>query len=298
MLSFLKSKFSKKSLKNLTLSIGSKIKALFFQEKEDPKIFEELERLFFEADLGVSASMQLVKKVKEAKGSDPIEVIKQELLKLLVEKKEVAETVPSVILCVGVNGSGKTTTIAKLAYKYKEDGKKVLLVAADTYRAAAVEQLELWAQRIGVDIIKAQIKSDPASVVFDALTAAKARNVDIVLVDTAGRLQTKKDLMQELEKIRKVCSKIIEGAPNETLLILDATIGQNAIDQAVTFNSFTPISGLILTKIDSHAKGGIVVSISQELKVPLQWLGVGEDLDDLLPFNKEDFVNALLATGK
>jgi fused signal recognition particle receptor len=302
MLSFLKSKFSKKSLKALTLSIGNKIKDLFLQKKEDPQFFEELEKLFFEADLGVTTSIALVNKVKEAlkkQAIDPIEIIKAELSSLLIEPKdEKWQTTPHVILCVGVNGSGKTTTIAKLANQYKEAGKSVLLAAADTYRAAAVEQLEVWAERIGVNIVKGQLKSDPASVAFDAVTASLARKSDVVLIDTAGRLQNKKDLMQELGKISKVCGKVVTGAPHETLLILDATIGQNAIDQAKTFNDFTPINGLILTKVDSTAKGGIVIAISQELKIPVKWIGIGEKLDDLIPFDKENFINELLSTNK
>jgi fused signal recognition particle receptor len=203
------------------------------------------------------------------------------------------EDEPMVILIVGVNGNGKTTSVAKLAKFFQNNDKKVLIAAADTFRAAAIEQLEIWAKRLDIEIVKGNPGSDPASVAFDALTAGKARKSDIVIIDTAGRLHTKTNLMQELEKIRRTCKKVNPSSPHETLLVLDATTGQNAIDQAKTFNKFTPITGLILTKLDGSAKGGIVISIYRQLGIPVKFIGVGEGLDDLEPFQPESFVNAL-----
>ncbi len=201
---------------------------------------------------------------------------------------------PLVILVVGINGSGKTTSIAKLSLAFQKDGKKVLLGAGDTYRAAAIEQLSLWADRLSVDIVKSKPGGDPSAVAYDAISAAKARDIDVVLLDTAGRLQNKTDLMQELEKIQKTCKKVSDKAPHETYLVLDATHGQNALDQTKTFNKFVPLTGLILTKLDSSAKGGIVLSIYKELEIPIKWIGVGENAEDLIPFNPRDYVEALL----
>ncbi len=209
----------------------------------------------------------------------------------IAEIKE--EERPFVVLIVGVNGNGKTTSTAKLANRFQEAGKKVLLGAADTFRAAATEQLEKWAHHLNIDLVKGNAKSDPAAVAFDAVTAAKARGADVVIIDTAGRLHTKTNLMQELEKIRRSCKKVNPHSPQETLLVLDATTGQNAIDQAKIFHKYTPISGLILTKLDGTAKGGIVVSIQQQLGIPVKFIGVGEGIEDLEAFNSEAFVNAL-----
>jgi fused signal recognition particle receptor len=195
---------------------------------------------------------------------------------------------------VGVNGGGKTTSLAKLAKHYQNLQKKVLLVAADTYRAAATEQLEKWAAKLHIDLIKSKQGSDPSAVVFDALSAAKARNIDVVLIDTAGRLQTKTDLMKELEKIRRICQKQVPHAPHETLLVVDATTGQNGLDQAKIFHQYTPIDGIILTKLDGSAKGGIVIAIQKELKIPILWVGLGEKEEDLVPFDAKEFVDALL----
>ena len=225
-----------------------------------------------------------------------LDVIRQRLLDVLGPQTPIPpiSSSPHVVLVVGINGSGKTTTLAKLAYYYHSLGKRVLVAAADTFRAAAVEQLETWARRIGVDIVKSQSNSDPSSVAFDAIAAAKARGIDVVLIDTAGRLQTKTDLMQELAKVRRICQKQLPDAPHETLLILDATVGQNALDQARIFHQFTPITGIILTKLDGSAKGGIAVAIRKELKIPILWVGLGEKEDDLVPFDPEHYVNALL----
>jgi fused signal recognition particle receptor len=200
---------------------------------------------------------------------------------------------PLVFLIVGINGSGKTTSIAKLANLLKKEGKKVLLAAGDTFRAGAIDQLSLWAERLEVDIVKAQSGSDPSSVAFDALTAAKNRGCDVVLIDTAGRLQNKTDLMHELEKIRRVCNKVVPGSPHEIILVLDATIGQNAVEQAEVFHQFTPLTGILMAKLDGSAKGGVILPIYRELGIPIRWVGVGEQIDDLTPFNSSEYVSGL-----
>jgi fused signal recognition particle receptor len=200
---------------------------------------------------------------------------------------------PLVIMVIGVNGVGKTTTIGKTAHKFRSQGKSVMLVAADTFRAAAIEQLLIWGERVGADVIKQGTGADPSAVAFDALSAACSRKVDVVLIDTAGRLHTKVNLMEELQKIHRVIGKKLPGAPHEVWLVLDATTGQNAISQAETFNDALGVTGIILTKLDGTAKGGIVVGISQQLKIPIKYIGIGEKVDDLRPFNSEDFVQAI-----
>ncbi len=280
--------------------LSQKIRDLF-SKGYDETAFEKLEQLFYEADLGASTAADLVDKVRsfvrkrpDAKPEDLLAFVKQELLKMVRSPAPVPFAHPHVILLVGVNGSGKTTTLAKLAAFYQAQGKKVLVAAGDTFRAAAVEQLETWAKRCGVDLVKSSPQADPSGVAFDALAAALARKIDVVLIDTAGRLQTKTDLMQELAKVRRVCQKQISDAPHETLLVLDATVGQNAIDQAKTFHSFTPITGIVLSKLDGSAKGGIAVAIQRELQIPIRWIGVGEGAQDLAPFNPEEYVSGLL----
>lgn len=303
---FLKSSFNKvKAALSKTRSfLGAKIRALFLG-KIDENTLESLEQLFYEADLGIKVSMELTEKVKTLYHKNPqldaegfIQEIQTDLISILKRtphqmKELTKEEGPLVILIVGVNGNGKTTTVAKLAKKYHDLGKKVLIGAADTFRAAAIEQLELWAERIGVDIVKGKPNSDAAAVVFDALQAAKYREMDVVIIDTAGRLHTRHDLMRELEKIRKTCLKVIPNSPQETLLILDATVGQNGIDQAKIFHQFTPLSGLVLTKLDGTAKGGIVLNIHSQLSLPVKFIGVGEGMDDIEVFDPEDFVKAL-----
>jgi len=200
---------------------------------------------------------------------------------------------PAVIMVVGVNGAGKTTTIGKLAQRFLGEGRKVLLCAADTFRAAAIEQLDVWAQRAGVDMVRQKTGADPSAVVFDALQAAKARSVDYVIIDTAGRLHTKENLMAELEKMRRTCQRVIPGSPHEVWLVLDATTGQNGIEQARKFTESAGITGIILTKLDGTAKGGVVVSIARELNLPIRFVGVGEKITDLLPFEPDDFVHSL-----
>lgn len=301
---FLKSSYNKvkNALVKTSSLLGSKIRSLFSREI-DENTLEELERAFYEADLGVQTAIDLTQKVKDLhaqnpslKGEDLLAEIRKEIIRMVTppaQEQQPTSTLPHVIMVVGVNGNGKTTSVAKLAKRYQANGKKVLVAAADTFRAAAVEQLSLWAERCGIDIVKGAPNSDPAAVAFDAVNAGKARDVDVVIIDTAGRLHTKLPLMQELEKIKRSCRKFIAEAPHETLLVLDATTGQNAIEQAKTFNRYTPISGLILTKLDGTAKGGIVVSIQRQLNFPVKYIGVGEGIDDLEPFDPEMYVNAL-----
>lgn len=282
--------------------LGQRIRSLF-AKGVDESAYGELEQLFYEADLGASLSAELVDKVRALLRKSPemetdkiLEAIRAELLALLgpAPKPTLLAERPHVILIVGVNGSGKTTSLAKLANHYRKQRLKVLIAAGDTFRAASVEQLDRWAKTTGADLIKSQPNSDPSAVAFDALAAAKARMSDVVLIDTAGRLQTKTELMHELAKIRRICQKQIPTAPHETLLVLDATIGQNALDQANAFHSFTPLTGVILTKLDGSAKGGIAAAIQKQLKIPIQWIGTGEDAADLQPFDPVAFVDALL----
>lgn len=294
----------KKALTKTGSLIGNKLRSLF-RGPVDEEMLEKLEELFYEADLGVEYARELTEKVRQLTRKDPslsseaiIEEIRKEILHSLTHHPKhpppAPQTSPFISLIVGVNGNGKTTSIAKLANHYQKIGKKVIIAGADTFRAAAMEQLEIWADRLNVDIVKGTPKSDPAAVVFDTVTAGISRGSDIVLIDTAGRLHTKIPLMQELEKIRRSCKKLIPDAPHETLLVLDATAGQNAIDQAHTFNNYTPITGLILTKLDGTAKGGIVVAIHRKLGIPIKFIGVGEGMDDLQPFDPDSFVDALL----
>jgi len=270
----------------------------------DEDLYEELEEVLIQADVGVNTSLELVGRlrdsVREKKLNKPEEVelsLKEELKNILNGKAEEfsSESRPLVILVVGVNGVGKTTTIGKLAYRFKNEGKKVLLAAGDTYRAAAIEQLEAWGRRTGVDVIRQQIGSDPAAVAFDALQAARARNVDVLLIDTAGRLHTKRNLMEELKKINRVMARECPGAPQEVLLILDATTGHNALSQAKLFGEAVGVTGIILTKLDGTAKGGIVVAIKNELDIPVKFIGIGEKVEDLQLFNADKFVEALFS---
>lgn len=283
--------------------LGSKIRALL-SGKVDEEAIEKLEELFYEADLGPTLSAELADQVRRYHRKHPsaeseavIEEIKKELLQRIdsippIEKKSGS---PHVILIIGVNGNGKTTSVAKLGKRLEKEGKHVLVAAADTFRAAAVEQLDLWAKRANLDIVKGKLGSDPAAVVFDAIEAAKARGKDVVIVDTAGRLHSKTDLLRELEKIRRVSDKACPGAPHETLLVLDATVGQNGVEQALTFNQHTPLTGLVLTKLDGTAKGGTAISLQQKLKLPIEYIGIGEGIDDFKPFDASSFIEALLA---
>lgn len=280
--------------------LGKKLRGLF-KEKVGSDLLESLESLFYEADLGSEISHLLAKKISSFAKDTPIEEIlafvKDELLALFAPTSTPALAPCHVILVVGTNGSGKTTTIGKLACLYKREGKKVLIGAGDTFRAAAVEQLEILAQRNDILLVESKSTKDPSAVAFDAIASAKAKGAEVVLIDTAGRLDTKENLMEELSKITRVIKKQIPDAPHETLLILDATIGQNAIDQARGFHKATPITGLILSKLDGSAKGGVAINVQKELQIPIRFIGVGEKMEDLIPFDPEAFLDALLKTS-
>ncbi|GAA0331588.1 signal recognition particle-docking protein FtsY [Bacillus carboniphilus] len=276
--------------------------------KVDEDFFEELEEILIGADVGFETVMELIDElkmeVKRKNITDPVDVrdvITEKLVEIYNAGEESASELQvnneglTVILFVGVNGVGKTTTIGKMAQKFKNDGKQVLLAAGDTFRAGAIDQLEVWGQRVGVDVIKQGEGSDPAAVMYDAVQAAKARNVDVLLCDTAGRLQNKVNLMKELEKVKRVIEREIPGAPHEVLLVLDATTGQNAMIQAKQFKEATNVSGIVLTKLDGTAKGGIVLAIRNELNIPVKFVGLGEKVDDLQPFDAEQYVYGLFA---
>ena len=269
----------------------------------DADTAEALEEILLMADVGVAASGEVVAAVRkrQRRGESLRELVKEEMLRVLEQSAAAASdlaaqadrAVPQVILVVGVNGVGKTTTIGKLANQMRMEGRRPLICAADTFRAAAVDQLQIWADRAGVDIVRAKDGSDPAAVVHDALTAAKSRQRDVVLVDTAGRLHTRTNLMNELDKIRRVASREVPGAPHEVLLILDATVGQNGLAQAREFTNVAGVTGIVLTKLDGTAKGGIAVAIAHDLKLPIRYVGVGEGVDDLLPFSPREYVDAI-----
>ncbi|NGX62271.1 MAG: Signal recognition particle receptor FtsY [Chlamydiae bacterium] len=284
--------------------LGKKIREIF-KGKVDEETLEDLEELFFQADLGSEITMELIdtirtlyKKEKNLTTETILEKIKEKLLQDLesVPIQEGKNGTPHVVLIVGVNGNGKTTSIAKLAHYYQSQGKKVLLAAADTFRAAAIDQLELWADRTGAALVKGKPGGDPAAVVFDAIEAAKARGTDVVIIDTAGRLHTRSELMKELEKITRVSEKVCPGSPHETLLVLDATIGQNGVEQAKTFHEYTPLTGFILTKLDGTAKGGTALAIQRKLQLPIRYIGTGETIDSLAPFEPNAFLDSLLAS--
>ena len=263
----------------------------------DVETLDALEEALISADVGVAASDQIVSSVRKqrTRGESLRTLVKNEILQILrtADVQAPNGSKPHVILIVGVNGTGKTTTVGKLARLIKDSGKTPLVCAADTFRAAAVEQLQVWADRAGVDFIRAQAGSDPAAVVFDALAAGKARGRDVILVDTAGRLHTRQNLMQELDKIKRIAAREVEGAPHEVLLVLDATVGQNGLNQAREFMGVAGVNGIVLTKLDGTAKGGIAVAIAHDLKLPIRYVGVGEGIDDLIPFSPEEYVNAL-----
>ena len=266
------------------------------------EFFEELEELMILADIGVETSEEVIEELKARTKEQNLrggEEIRAAVTEILAEKMEAGDaglkldTVPSVILVIGVNGVGKTTTIGKLAVQLRQEGKKVLLSAADTFRAAAADQLAIWAQRSGADIVRHEENSDPASVVYDSIAAAKARGTDVIIVDTAGRLHNKSNLMNELNKISRIIDRELPGADRETLLVLDATTGQNGLIQAKQFREAAGLTGIVLTKLDGTAKGGIAVAIADQLKLPVKYIGVGEQADDLIRFNGREFVEAL-----
>ena len=289
------------------MGIFAKIKKAWFDtivwETIDDDFYDELEESLILADLGATVAHDAVKKLRDVvyqksiqRGDD----VKQALREILIEKLNVGDTAldlstqPSVVLVIGVNGVGKTTSIGKLAHSLKGEGKRVLLCAADTFRAAAADQLEIWADRAGCEIVRSVEGADPGAVLFDSLAAAKARNVDVVLCDTAGRLHNKVNLMNELSKLRKIIDRETPDAAKETLLVLDATTGQNGLQQAKVFRETAGLTGIILTKLDGTAKGGICVAIAQELGVPVKFVGLGEGIDDLKPFDAEEYVKALI----
>ncbi|MGL5822254.1 MAG: signal recognition particle-docking protein FtsY [Sarcina sp.] len=269
----------------------------------DDDLYEELEEALITSDVGMETTLKIIEnlkaKIRKDKINDPEQIIpamKEVIEEMLLEgsEREEPKSNKKVLLIIGVNGVGKTTSIGKLAAKYKSDGKKVLLAAADTFRAAAIDQLDVWSKRSGVDLVKHTEGSDPAAVVFDAVAAAKARNVDVLICDTAGRLHNKKNLMDELAKINRIIDRELGDIDKETLLVLDATTGQNAVIQAKQFMEACPIDGIILTKLDGTAKGGVVISIKTTLNIPVRYIGVGEGIDDLQEFDPKDFANALL----
>ncbi len=289
------------------MGIFAKIKKAWFDtivwETIDDEFYDELEDSLIMADLGATVAHDAVKKLRDVvyqksiqRGDD----VKQALREILIEKLNVGDTTldlstkPSVVLVIGVNGVGKTTSIGKIAHRLKGEGKRVLLCAADTFRAAAADQLEIWANRADCEIVRSVEGADPGAVLFDSLAAAKARGVDVVLCDTAGRLHNKVNLMNELSKLRKIIDRELPDAAKETLLVLDATTGQNGLQQAKVFRETAGLTGIILTKLDGTAKGGICVAIAQELGVPVKYVGLGEGIDDLQPFNAEEYVKALI----
>jgi fused signal recognition particle receptor len=268
------------------------------------ELLDELEEILFTSDIGVRTTQELIyavrEKVAKKELNDPYKLkiaLRDHILSLLeidpVEHAEPGPGEPLIIMVVGVNGVGKTTTIGKAANIFKEKGKNIILVAADTFRAAAVEQLSVWGERVGVEVIRQEAGSDPSAVVYDGISASLSRKTDVALIDTAGRLHTKANLMAELEKIHRVINKRLPGAPHEVWLVVDATTGQNAISQAEMFNSTLGVTGIILTKLDGTAKGGIIIGITHQLKIPVKYIGIGEKLNDLRPFNAEDFVDAI-----
>jgi fused signal recognition particle receptor len=277
--------------------------AISGRKEIDADLLDELEYALVTADVGVRTSTEILDQIRTRVDrklvNDPAELkslIRQQLLEVLQSADRPMPHVdapPAVVMVVGVNGAGKTTTIGKLAHRYKGEGRSVMLCAADTFRAAAVEQLEIWGQRTGTEVIRQKQGADPSSVVFDALHSAKAKGIDYVIVDTAGRLHTKDNLMAELEKMRRTAKKVVEEAPHEVLLVLDATTGQNGLEQARRFTETSGVTGIVLTKLDGTAKGGVVVAITRELGLPIRYVGVGEKVDDLLPFEPETFINSL-----
>ncbi len=296
-----------KGLKKTRDSMSGAINAALYGKNEiDDDFYEELEEILVMADVGVNTAMEIVERLRDSvfkKNLRKAKDVKAEIRNIVADLLSGGEeldmiTVPSVILVIGVNGVGKTTSIGKMAAMFKAEGKKVILGAADTFRAAAIDQLEIWADRADVDIVKHKEGADPAAVVFDTIAAGKARNADMIICDTAGRLHNKKNLMEELAKIYRVIDRQLPYADREVLLVLDATTGQNAVNQAKEFKDVAEITGIILTKLDGTAKGGVVLAIKNDLKVPVKFIGVGEGIDDLRPFNAKAFADGLFEEDK
>jgi fused signal recognition particle receptor len=298
----------KKGLTRTREALGGGLRGLLIGRALSPELIDEIETRLLKGDVGVQTTSAIINALREsyragkiARGEDVLAFLKSQLRERWPQADRAlarTETRPTVILVAGVNGSGKTTSVAKIAKSLKDEGRSVLLGAADTYRAAAVDQLEIWAKRLGVDIVKGAQGADPAAVAFDACDAALARRVDVLLIDTAGRLHTQEKLMRQLTKIRDVVAKKIPGAPHEVLLVLDATAGQNAINQANVFKQAIDISGIFLAKLDGTAKGGIVIAIRDALNIPVKLIGVGETPEDVEPFDPEAFVEAMFAESK
>lgn len=294
----------KNGLNKTKTSFDEKINNVFSNfRKVDEELLEELEEVLIMSDVGTETSLKIIENLRERvkkeniKDEEEVKRALKEIIKEILDKEDSKlklETTPSIILVVGVNGVGKTTSIGKIANRIKKDGKKVIVAAADTFRAAAVEQLEIWANRVGCEIVKKEEGADPASVVYDAIAKAKEEKADVLICDTAGRLHNKKYLMDELEKIKKVIDRELPNASKETLLVLDATTGQNAIMQVKAFKETVDITGLVLTKLDGTAKGGVVIGIVQENNLPIKFIGVGEQIDDMEVFNSTEFVDAFL----
>lgn len=284
-------------------------KSVAGKSKVDEEVLDDLEEILVTSDVGVQTTLKIIDRIEKRVARDKYlgtselnRILREEIVALLMENEQEGEKGdfslpesgdPYVIMVVGVNGVGKTTTIGKLAYKFKSTGKKVILGAADTYRAAAVDQLTIWSERVGVPIIKQKMGSDPASVAFDTLQSAKQQNADVVIIDTAGRLHNKVNLMNELAKVKRVMQKVVPSAPHEILLILDASTGQNALEQAKKFTEATEMNAIAMTKLDGTAKGGVVIGVSDQLKVPVKYIGIGEKMEDLQVFNREEFVDSL-----
>ncbi len=309
--------FSKEKKENLDKGLEKTKKSVFQKltravvgkSKVDDDVLDNLEEVLITSDVGVDTTLKIIKRIEAKVAKDKYvnvkelnSILKFEIAALLEENSSNTENtelknsdVPYVIMVVGVNGVGKTTTIGKLAYQFKKSGKKVYLGAADTFRAAAIEQLTIWAERVGVPIIKQKMGSDPASVAYDALASAKANNADVVIIDTAGRLHNKVNLMNELTKIKLVMKKLIPDAPHEILLILDGSTGQNAFEQAKQFTKATDVNALAVTKLDGTAKGGVVIGVSDQFKIPVKYIGIGEQMSDLQVFNRKEFVDSLLS---
>jgi fused signal recognition particle receptor len=300
-----------KGLEKTKESVFKKIsRAIAGKSAVDDEVLDNLEEILITSDVGVETTLRIIERIEKRVSNEKYmnadelnQILKEEIASLLIENKtdtfnDFSDSLPFqpyVIMVVGVNGVGKTTTIGKLAYHFKKAGKKVVLGAADTFRAAAVDQLTLWAERVNVPIVKQQMGSDPASVAFDTLNSAKAGNMDIAIIDTAGRLHNKINLMNELSKIKKVMDKVIPGAPHEILLILDGSTGQNAFEQAKQFTLATQVNALAITKLDGTAKGGVVIGISDQFKIPVKYIGIGEKLEDLQIFDKKEFVDSLFS---